>query len=102
MFCFLPSFPHTSPVTQPIRAGLAVAFAADFSFVVIGSDAAAVVGGGGSGEFEDERAFAVEADVLEADRVFGDDFVIDTETGDVQHLCSVEAVGFEGKGVFDM
>ena len=87
---------------QPVRAWLAVAFEGDFSFGVVRTDAVAVVGGCGSVEFEDERAFVVEADVVEADRVFGDYFMIDPETGDVQHLGSVEAVGFEFEGVFDM
>ena len=85
-----------------MRVWLALALEAGFSFGVPGSDAVAVVGGGGLGEFEDECAFVVEADVVEADRVFGDYFMIDTEAGDVQHLGSVEAVGFEFEGVFNM
>ena len=74
----------------------------DFSFVMERSDAAAVEGRGGLGEFEDERAFVVEADVAEADRVLGDDLVIDAETGNINAVGSVLAVGFEFEGVPDM
>lgn len=79
-----------------------MAFEADFSFGVIRTDAAAVEGWGGSGEFEDERAFTIKANVLESDRVFGDDLVIDAETGDVDDLSSVSAFRFEGEGIFDV